>query len=68
MERTEQFDEETRYHREQHQLLQEMLEPFKEQLEGFEMEKRALLSQSEAAQGDVKVQVDTELIFYSLFC
>ena len=63
----EQLDEEARYHREQHQLLQEMVEPFKEQLEGFEMEKRALLSQSEAAQGEVKVQVDTELIFYSLF-
>jgi hypothetical protein len=67
VERTEQFDEETRYHREQHQLLQKMVEPFKEQLEGFGMEKRAFLSQSEVAQGEVKVQVDTELIFYSLF-
>ena len=31
-ERMEQLDEEARYHREQHQLLQEMVEPFKEQL------------------------------------
>jgi len=53
-ERMEQLEEEARYHREQHQLLQDMVEPFKEQLEGFEMEKRALLSQSEAAQGEVK--------------
>jgi len=53
-ERMEQLEEEASYHREKHQLLQDMVEPFKEQLEGFEMEKRALLSQSEAAQGEVK--------------
>jgi len=53
-ERMEQLEEEASYHREQHQLLQDMVEPFKEQLEGFEMEKRALMSQSEAAQGEVK--------------
>merc|ERR1711881_243729 len=50
----EQLEEESNYHKEQHQLLQDMVEPFKEQLESFEMEKRALLSQSEAAQGEVK--------------
>ncbi len=31
-----------------------MIEPFKEQLESFELEKKALLSQSEQAQGEVK--------------
>ena len=56
-ERMEQLDEEARYHREQHQLLQDMVEPFKDQLEGFEMEKRALLSQSEAAQGEVSSHI-----------
>jgi hypothetical protein len=35
-------------------FLQEMIEPFKEQLESFELEKKALLSQSEQAQGEVK--------------
>jgi hypothetical protein len=35
-------------------LFQEMIEPFKEQLESFELEKKALLSQSEQAQGEVK--------------
>merc|ERR1719228_290500 len=44
----------TPLHKEQHQLLQDMVEPFKEQLESFEIEKRALLTQSEAAQGEVK--------------
>jgi Hyaluronan mediated motility receptor C-terminal len=34
--------------------LQEMIEPFKEQLESFELEKKALLSRSEQAQGEVK--------------
>jgi len=53
-EKIEQLEEESNYHKEQHQLLQDMVEPFKEQLESFEMEKRALLSQSEAAQGEVK--------------
>jgi len=47
-------EEEAQYHKEQHQLLQDMIEPFKEQLESFEMEKRALMTQSEAAQGEVK--------------
>jgi hypothetical protein len=31
-----------------------MIEPFKEQLESFELEKKALLSRSEQAQGEVK--------------
>merc|ERR1719315_172930 len=53
-ERLEQFEEEANYHKEQHKLLQDMVEPFKEQLESFEMEKRALMTQSEAAQGEVK--------------
>jgi hypothetical protein len=35
-------------------FFQEMIEPFKEQLESFELEKKALLSQSEQAQGEVK--------------
>ena len=35
-------------------LLQEMIEPFKDQLESFELEKNALLSRSEQAQGEVK--------------
>ena len=34
--------------------LQEIIEPFKEQLESYELEKRALLSRSEQAQGEVK--------------
>ena len=56
-EKIDQLEEEAQYHKEQHQLLQDMIEPFKEQLESFEMEKRALMTQSEAAQGEVRFQV-----------
>lgn len=35
--------------------LQEMVEPFKEQLEGFEMEKKALLSSQEASKEEVRL-------------
>lgn len=50
----EQLEEEARYHREQHQLLlQDMVEPSR-QLEGFRDGEESSLSQSEAAQGEVK--------------
>jgi hypothetical protein len=35
-------------------FLQDMIEPFKDQLESFELEKKALLSRSEQAQGEVQ--------------
>lgn len=39
---------------EKNKVLQGIIEPFKDQLESFELEKNALLSQSEHAQGEVK--------------
>ena len=38
--------------------LQDMIEPFKEQLEGFEMEKKALLSSQEASKEEVNILPD----------
>jgi len=52
--RLQEVEEEAKYYREQNQLLEDMIEPFKDQLESFENEKRALLSQSEQAQGEVQ--------------
>ena len=50
-----QVNDEASHHREQNQKLQDLVKPFKAQLEGFEKEKRALISQSEADKGEERL-------------
>ena len=46
--------EESQTYKEKYEALQAMIEPFKDQLESYEMEKAALLSQNQEAKGEVK--------------
>ena len=48
------LQEETDTYKEKYEALLLMIEPFKEQLEAFELEKAALLSQNQEAKGEVK--------------
>merc|ERR1712045_512092 len=52
-ERNEELEEKATLAYEQLKALQDMVEPFKEQLEGFEVEKKALLSSQEASKDEV---------------
>jgi len=48
------LQERTQTYKEKYEALVAMIEPFKEQLESFEMEKAALLNQNQEAKGEVK--------------
>ena len=48
------LQEESQTYKEKYEALQAMIEPFKDQLESYEMEKAALLSQNQEAKGEVK--------------
>ena len=52
-ERNEELEAKAKEASDQLKVLEEMIEPFKEQLEGFEMEKKALLSSQEASKEEV---------------
>ena len=52
-ERNEELEEKATLAYEQLKALKDMVEPFKEQLEGFEVEKKALLSSQEASKDEV---------------
>lgn len=52
-ERNEELEEKAALAAEQLKALQDMVEPFKEQLEGYEVEKNALLSSQEASKDEV---------------
>merc|ERR1719259_637168 len=52
-ERNEELEAKAKEASDQLQVLEEMIEPFKEQLEGFEMEKKSLLSSQEASKEEV---------------
>ena len=52
-ERNEELEEKATLAYEQLKALQDMVEPFKEQLESFELEKNALLSRTEASKEEV---------------
>jgi chromosome segregation ATPase len=63
------LQEETQSYKEKYESLLAMIEPFKEQLESFEMEKAALLNQNQEAKGEVKklaTQVRTYILSISL--
>ena len=49
----DQLEEHAQASVEQYQALEQMVEPFKEQLESFELEKSALLSKTEASKEEV---------------
>ena len=51
--RNDQLEEKAQSSNEQFKALEQMVEPFKEQLESFELEKNALLSRTEASQEEV---------------
>ena len=51
--RNDQLEENAQASAEQYKALEQMVEPFKEQLESFELEKNALLSRTEASKEEV---------------
>merc|ERR1712007_8809 len=51
--RNDQLEEHAQASVEQYQALEQMVEPFKEQLESFELEKNALLSKTEASKEEM---------------
>merc|ERR1719357_1099391 len=51
--RNDQLEEKAQSSNEQFKALEQMVEPFKEQLESFELEKNALLSRTEASQEEM---------------
>ena len=51
--RNDQLKEHAQTSMEQYQALEQKVEPFKEQLESFELEKNALLSKTEASKEEV---------------
>ena len=56
------LQEQTQTYKERYEALVAMIEPFKEQLESFEMEKAALLNQNQEAKGEVK-KLSAQVIF-----
>ena len=63
--RNDQLEEKALAFEEQYKSLEQMVEPFKEQLESFELEKNSLLSKTEASQEEVRREY--ELISYNNF-
>lgn len=55
--RNDQLEEKAQSSNEQFKALEQMVEPFKEQLESFELEKNALLSRTEASQEEVSLGI-----------
>ena len=51
--RNDHLEEQAQASAEQYHALEQMVEPFKEQLESFELEKNALLSRTEASKEEV---------------
>ena len=55
--RNDQLEEKAQSSNEQFKALEQMVEPFKEQLGSFELEKNALLSRTEASQEEVSLGI-----------